>query len=121
MLVPRKFVCALVAMTILAPPLLACAPPGVQMSEEEMACCRHMAEQCGGSNMPDSHSCCNKSATIQSSSFQIKQRYSSSLEVVAHGTLAVPPQATALPVATIEKDILAFPESPPGHNTILRI
>jgi hypothetical protein len=115
-----KIVCALAALIILTPPLLACALPGVQMNEEEKACCRHMAEQCGSPDMADSHSCCKKATTVQSGSFQVKQRYCSSLEVVAHIAVEAP-QAPALPVAAIEKSILVVPESPPGHNSILRI
>ena len=117
----RKLACALATLVILTPPLLACALPGGQMSEEEKACCRHMAEQCGSPDMADSHSCCKKSAAVQGGSFQIKQRYSSSLEMVAHITDAAPTQAPAQPVAAIDKSILVVPESPPGHTSILRI
>jgi len=120
-LAPHKLVCALVALIVLAPPLMACALPGVQMNSEEKACCRHMADQCGGSAMPASHSCCKKSTATQTSAFQIKQSYSSALEVAASIPAVAPLQAPAVPVATMEKGILAFPESPPGLISVLRI
>ena len=120
MLAPRKLVCALVALIVLAPPLMACALPGVQMSDEEKACCRHMADQCDGSVMPDSHSCCKQSTATQTGAFQIKQSYSPALEVASIPAVA-PLPAPAVPVATMEKRILAFSESPPGLISVLRI
>jgi hypothetical protein len=121
MLMLRKLVTALAALMVIAPPLLACALPGVQMSEEEKACCRHMAEQCGSPDMEDSHSCCKKATAAQTGMFQIKQRDSASLEMAAHSTVAAPPQTQVLPASALEKSILVFPESPPGHNSVLRI
>lgn len=121
MLVPRKLVSALVAVMVLAPALLACALPGVEMSAEEKACCRHMAEQCGDPAMPESHSCCSKTISVQAGAFQIKQRETSSPERV--GTVVVASQFVT-PVFNIPapaNGIPAFSESPPGHSSILRI
>lgn len=119
--VPRKFVAALVALIILAPPLLACALPGVQMSDEEKACCRHMADECGSADMPDSHSCCKKSTAAQTGSFQMKQCDVSSLEIAAHVSAARLFLAPAVPLVGTEPNIFFFPESPPGHTSVLRI
>jgi hypothetical protein len=118
----RKFVCALAAMIVMAPPLLACALPGVQMSAEEMACCRHMADQCGGdSSMPASHSCCKKPTSAQTGAFQIKQRDSLSLEMTAPVFIASVFVVPVVRVTASVNSILAFPESPPGHISVLRI
>lgn len=120
-LAPRKFVCALVALIVLAPPLMACALPGVQMSDEEKACCRHMADRCGGPAMPASHSCCKKSTATQTGAFEIKQSYSPALEVAAAIPAVAPLPAPAVPVAATEINIFVFPESPPGQISVLRI
>ena len=45
----------------------ACLMPGAQLSEEEKACCREMASQCG-EQMQASHSCCAKSVKHDQSS-----------------------------------------------------
>lgn len=39
-------------------PLLACVLPGQRMTAQEHACCKRMAQMCGSSTMPQSHSCC---------------------------------------------------------------
>jgi hypothetical protein len=117
----RKLVCVLVAVIVLAPSLLACALPGVQMNAEEMACCRHMSAQCGDAAMPESHSCCKKTISAQAGAFQIKQRDSASLEMVG---LAVAPRFFAAPVVNVTtpaRSFLLSSESPPGHISVLRI
>jgi hypothetical protein len=117
----RKVVCILVAVMIMAPALLACALPGVEMNAEEMACCRHMADQCGDPSMPESHSCCKKTASAQAGAFQIKQRDPVSLEVV--GQVVVPGifVTPIVDVAAPATSILVLSESPPGHTSVLRI
>jgi hypothetical protein len=41
-----------------AVPLLACMVPDRAMTVQERECCQRMAEMCGSSKMPQSHSCC---------------------------------------------------------------
>ena len=46
-------------------PVMACLAPGVQLTQEEQACCREMAEQCGGAGMAADHSCCQKVVSVE--------------------------------------------------------
>jgi hypothetical protein len=39
-------------------PVMTCMVPGARMSAQERACCRTMGTQCGQTEMPSSHSCC---------------------------------------------------------------
>ena len=41
-------------------PVMACLAPAAQLTEEEKACCREMADQCGNMGMASGHSCCEK-------------------------------------------------------------
>ncbi|HET7873176.1 MAG TPA: hypothetical protein VFL42_11735 [Terriglobales bacterium] len=120
-LVFRKPVCVLVAILVVAPPLLACALPGMRLNAEEMACCRHMADQCGDASMPESHSCCKKKISAQAGAFQIKQRDPVSVDVVGQ----VPgPDIFVAPIVDAKAPahgVLVFSESPPGHSSVLRI
>lgn len=49
---------AFLALFWAAAPLLACMVPQRAMTVQERECCKHMAEMCGSSHMPQSHSCC---------------------------------------------------------------
>src|SRR5487761_438399 len=51
------------ALLFAALPVMACAVPSAAMTPAERACCKKMAEQCGGANMAKSHSCCKATAT----------------------------------------------------------
>jgi len=48
----------LVAVLWAVTPALACLLPMQRMTPAERECCRKMAQQCGSSVMPSSHSCC---------------------------------------------------------------
>lgn len=58
----RCIAITLVFLTVLwtAAPLLACTMRDFPMTMQERECCKHMAQMCGSTNMPQSHSCCNK-------------------------------------------------------------
>ena len=115
---PRKIVRLAVALIVLSAPVLACALPGQQMSEEEQSCCLHMADECNGSQM-ESHSCCNKLPQAGASVLQVTNKY-------APVVLDAVPVAITLPeplAVTFSNDlprVTASPESPPGQ-TVLRI
>jgi len=53
-----RFGVVLLAFLIAGVPAVACRLPGTSLSAEEQACCRAMANQCGGDQMPSSHPCC---------------------------------------------------------------
>src|SRR5947209_18704241 len=54
----RAFVLLTIALFWAITPAMACVLPGATMTPAERECCHHMAEQCGSSMMPASHSCC---------------------------------------------------------------
>lgn len=109
------------ALIVLSVPLLACALPGQQMSEEEQTCCLHMADECGSSQMGESHSCCNKLPQIGASVFQVSNKYPPvTLDFAVQVELDLQPNvatfvAAVLPLTTV------LPESPPGQPPVLRI
>jgi hypothetical protein len=70
----RKSVCFVIALVVISVPVLACALPGQEMTEEEQACCLHMADECSGTEM-ESHSCCNKLPQIGSGVFHVSNRH----------------------------------------------
>jgi len=70
----HKLVGLVIALVVLFVPVLACALPGQEMTEEEQACCMHMADECNGTQM-ESHSCCNKLPQVGSGVFQVSNRH----------------------------------------------
>src|SRR5215467_9649174 len=54
----RAFALLTIAFLWAITPVMACVLPGATMTPAERECCHHMAEQCGSSTMPASHSCC---------------------------------------------------------------
>ncbi len=99
----------------------ACLLPGSQLTEEEKACCRDMAPQCG-KEMQVSHSCCPESVTRDQSSLASRSHD-------LHPDLAVAQLGSregswGLPGALIPADSFTSPSPPgpaPGATTILRI
>ena len=116
----RNFVCFAMTLLVLTVPILACALPGQQMSEEEQTCCLHMADECNGSQMGESHSCCNKLPQIGASALQVTNKYA---PVTLDFTVQIAPDPrpnNKTEDATIPH-VLALPESPPGQPSVLRI
>jgi hypothetical protein len=105
---------------VLSVPILACALPGQQISEEEQSCCLHMADECGNPQMGESHSCCNRSPKIAANQLQVTNKFA---PVPFDYTVQI--VAISLPnVASVESTALQvtpLPESPPGQITVLRI
>ena len=60
MQVSRKGALAMLVITVLwaVTPAIACMIPLRPMTQAEHECCKKMAQQCGSSAMPSSHSCC---------------------------------------------------------------
>ena len=57
-----KLAALVLALSVWASPVMACMISGT-LTEAERECCEQMADNCGSSTMPDSHSCCN--TTVQ--------------------------------------------------------
>jgi hypothetical protein len=108
------------ALFVLSLPILACALPGQQMSEEEQTCCLHMADECNGSQMGESHSCCNKLPQIGASALQVTNKYAPvTLDFAVQIAPDLQPGAETVDAAI--PCVLVRPESPPGQPSVLRI
>jgi hypothetical protein len=117
----RQAVYLLMALAVLSAPLLACTLPGVAMSEEEQECCRHMADQCGSSQMEESHACCTKTPTLSAGTLQPTVKFSpAALDLVIDiAPSPIQPGTGGILVSTAR--VLESSESPPGYISVLRI
>jgi hypothetical protein len=97
-------------------PAMACTLPDAQMTPAERACCVQMHEQCGGMDMPASHSCCHKQAPTQQSAVAHSNVQPAVLGHTATVQLAAP--SSYLLVA--HSLVAVLPQSPPASITILR-
>lgn len=104
-----------------ATPAIACLVPMRAMTQAERDCCLNMAQECGSSVMPSSHSCCRgrRHDTIVTPV--------STYSPVRPFDVAIIPQ-TAIPLVaktSLFTGVPAFetppPESSPGCSSILRI
>jgi len=117
---------SILSLLLFAAPIMACALPAIAMTKAEHECRKRMAQDCGKSGMPQSHSCCQTATapdrlpTIKSSSDVSSQHLP--LVLVA----ALPP----MPIAVIAKefgsqwwasDIHSPPISPLVSISVLRI
>jgi hypothetical protein len=123
MQVSRKGALTMLVVTVLwaVTPAIACMIPLRPMTHAEHECCKKMAQQCGSSAMPSSHSCC-----------QGHQREGAISPVPTYSPtrpfdVAIIPQTAVLLVAS-EPILLASgaleappPEASPGFSSILRI
>jgi hypothetical protein len=119
----RQFgVLVLLLVTCLSP-AMACMVPDAQMSAQERACCRTMSNQCGQTEMPASHGCCQKApASLYDSALDTK--------TVAFHPVVVPVLWLAAsewvnPFTAVsawaERPDYSPPKSPPSTVSILRI
>lgn len=113
----------MLAITVLwaATPAIACLVPMHQMTKAEHDCCLKMAQECGSSMMPSSHSCCQV------------QRHETAVSPVSTYSPTRPFNVAIVPqtaISLVAKTLLftgvpAFetppPESSLGCNSILRI
>jgi hypothetical protein len=104
-------------------PAMACVLPGATMTPAERECCHHMAEQCGSSMMPASHSCCK----AQGPTNTVLPKAQAAGPVRPLTIAVVPPVASlgALPAGTVRSHLSFLhsppPEPSPGCDSILRI
>jgi hypothetical protein len=115
----RKFVCLGLAVFVLSVPILACALPGQQMTEEERTCCLHMADECG--SQMESHSCCNKLPQIGANAFQVSNKYAPVTLDYAIQVASDLQQNVPNTVAAVLPRVIISLESPPGQPSVLRI
>lgn len=116
----RKSVCFGMAVLVLSVPILACALPGQQMSQEEQTCCLHMAGECGNTQMGESHSCCNKLPQVGASAIQVTNKNAPvTLDFAVQ--VELDPQSNISTVAAVFPHVITLPKSPPGQPSVLRI
>jgi hypothetical protein len=119
----RAFALLAIALLWAVTPAVACVLPGATMTPAERECCHHMAEQCGSSMMPASHSCCKAQGPTNT---VLPQALTAG--PIRPLTLAViPPVASleALTAVTVRFHLSFLhappPEPSPGYNSVLRI
>jgi hypothetical protein len=106
----------LIALTV---PVLACALPGQQMSQEEQSCCLHMADECNGSQM-ESHACCNKLPQAGTSVLQVTNKFVPAALDAAHIAPDLKPDVLTITAILLPRAV-PLPEFPPGQISVLRI
>jgi hypothetical protein len=116
---------AILAMLLAALPVMACARPGAAMTVAEHACCKRMAEQCGGSGMAKSHGCCQPQ--VSPSELHALKAPASQLDHPLLGAHAQPVASQAIFDSQLMFTASMPPptDSPPGElstaTTVLRI
>jgi hypothetical protein len=116
-----KPVCLFLVLLVVSTPLIACALPGEEMTKAEQDCCLQMSDECGGSQMSDSHTCCTKTPQVEGSTLKATSKYSPAVPQSApHASLCAAPEMAAdrLPVPRNSRN---DSPSPPGSISILRI
>ena len=123
MRVSRTGALMMLVITVLwaATPAIACLVPMHQMTKAEHDCCMKMAQECGSSMMPSSHSCCHG------------QRHETAVSPVTTYSptrpfdVAIAPQVSILLIASpsvllhVPASEASPPESSPGCSAVLRI
>jgi hypothetical protein len=123
MQVGRKGALAMLVVTVLwaVTPAIACMIPMRPMTRAEHECCKKMAQQCGSSAMPSSHSCCP--GHERDTAVSPVPTYSRTRPF----DVAIVPQTAVLliasePILPISAALEAPPpEASPGCSSILRI
>lgn len=123
MCVSRTGALTMLVITVLwaATPAVACLVPMHQMTKAEHDCCMKMAQECGSSMMPSSHSCC-----------QGHQRDTAVSPVATYSPtrpfdVAIVPQVSILLLASpsVSLHVPALeappPDSSPSYSAVLRI
>jgi hypothetical protein len=104
-------------------PAMACMVPDAQMSTQERACCRMMKNQCGQTDMPASHGCCQKTLpSVHDNALNTKS-------VTFHPVVVAVVRLAALELVNppsavngwVEHPDYSPPKSPPSTISILRI
>jgi hypothetical protein len=123
MQVSRKGALAMLVITILwaVTPAIACTIPLRPMTQAEQECCEKMAQQCGSSAMPSSHSCCQgherEGAVSPVPTYSPTRPFDLAIvpqiAVLLIGSEPILPTSTALEAPP--------PEASPGCSSILRI
>ena len=118
----RQFgVLVLLLVSCLAP-AMDCVIPNAQMNAEERACCRAMTNQCGQTEMPASHGCCQKTPGIHDNALDTKTVtvHQVVVPLIWLGTSGLM-DSTSAAAGPVERLDYSPPNSPPSTVSILRI
>src|SRR5215469_14094447 len=115
------FAMLLISLLWAATPAIACLIPLRPMTQAEHECCKKMAQQCGSSMMPSSHSCCQgherETAVSPVSTYSPTRPFDVAI-VPQISILLTSSPSVSLHVPALEAPP---PESSPGCSSILRI
>lgn len=117
-----KFGILLLSLVTAGVPVMACMLPSSVLTVQEKACCRQMASECGGQQMPPSHSCCKTVTPDQSALAQSSYKLLHHVQLLWLAQLAG--QVAALPRrASADFAVLVHspPQAPACSADILRI
>ena len=116
-----KPACLFLVLLVVSTPLIACALPGEEMTKAEQDCCLQMSDECGGTQMSDSHTCCTKTPQVEGSTLKASSKYSPAAPQAApHASLGAAPEMAAHLLPGPQSPCNGSP-SPPGSISILRI
>jgi hypothetical protein len=119
----RQFCVLVLLLVACLAPAMACMVPDAQMNAQERACCRTMSNQCGQTEMPASHGCCQKTpANLYDGALDTK---AVAFHSVAVRVLWLAASELVNPIAAVtawaEHPDYTPPKSPPSTVSILRI
>lgn len=117
----RKSACLGVALLLLSLPLAACALPGEEMTEAEQDCCLQMADNCGGVQMSDDHTCCTKISQAEGNVLKATNKYTPAAPEARSQTAIFAATTPVAPACPRPQNLSEAASPPPGSVTILRI
>jgi hypothetical protein len=100
-------------------PAMACTLPDAQMTPAERACCVQMHDQCGGMDMPASHSCCHKQMPTERSAVVHSNATLAQPAILGYTVAAQLAMPSSYPLLAHSLGAV-LPQSPPSSITILR-
>ncbi len=123
MQVSRKGALTMLVATVLwaVTPAIACMIPLRPMTQAEHECCKKMAQQCGSSAMPSSHSCCQgrECERAVSPALTYSSRRPFDVTIIPETPVLLIASKPILPAsAALEAPP---PEASPGFSFILRV
>lgn len=107
----------------LVAPAMACSLPGARMTPAEMACCKHMAAECGNAAMPVAHGCCHKDLPVLGHFNGVPTNGTHPAITANAGPSEVAPavQLVSLNPSSAQRLEASPPQSPPAAISVLRI
>ena len=119
----RQFGVLVLLVTCLAP-AMACMVPDAQMNAQERVCCRTMGNQCGRTDMPPSHGCCQKApaSLLHDNALDTKTiAFHPVATAAVYLGISELPTLVSIPTGWVERPDYSPPQSPPSSVSVLRI